>query len=294
MIDQLACDKGLDVVFRQKGNIPGLIVGDSAKLRQILLNLLINAVRYTSKGLVGLEVGVQKEKLYFSIFDTGSGISSVDKKIIFNPFVRLKNSNNDESGTGLGLFIADYLVSLMGGNLCVESTPVKGSNFYFSLGYEEFSNSEKYKINSSSKNYMKIKGYKSRHNKDLNFKLLLVDDQKINLMLLSRLFLDSGLCIDEAMSGDKAVKLCLENSYDLVIMDLFMPNVDGFEVAYNIRAKLKDRSPKMIAVSGDANRETKEKAFRSGFISFIEKPFDYGELYSLIEEFLEIELIFDV
>ncbi len=248
------------------------LLGDDIKLQQVILNLCINAVKYTNTGRVVFRIEKLSEsktvnRYKFSIIDSGIGISKEDVKGLFKPFFRVNaGANKRVDGTGLGLSIAKNLVDLMGGNIGVESKMNKGSTFWVEL---EFKRGLKVERRTSSpkqrKHYAVIKN---------NLNILIVDDYSFSRIILEKVLMKSGCTsIDVATNGKEAVSLFLTKKYDVIFMDCIMPVMNGFEATVAIRKLEKaNQHTCIIALSGDVLKENRETCQEAGMDYFLEKP----------------------
>jgi CheY-like chemotaxis protein/nitrogen-specific signal transduction histidine kinase len=249
--------------------------GDSLRLRQVLINLLGNAVKFTPEcGTVEFRIIRQegrdgKALLYFSIRDTGIGISEESQKSLFKPFEQANNQISQKyGGTGLGLAISKSIVQLFGGDITVKSSPGAGSEFSFSLWLSE-SISEKQESLSLEDATDKLKGKRA----------LLVDDVAINRIIAINLLEYTGITIDESDDGVNAVNAFEksdEGTYDIIYMDIQMPNMDGYEAAGAIRSLNRSdaKTVPIVALTANAFKEDIDKALQSGMNAHLAKPME--------------------
>ena len=268
-----AAEKDLDIDLLIDEAIPVNLIGDQVRLGQVLNNLVSNAIKFTHFGRVVIRLDKQsindsKVAIKFTVADTGIGIAPENLGIIFDPFEQeTQSSGNDYGGTGLGLAITKRLVELHKSTISVKSEPGEGTEFSFVIefaisGVEDKQN-EQPSISPQHNNGETV----SLH----GMRVLLVDDNKMNLLIASK-FLKKWLAeTDEAMSGQQAVEMAKQANYDLVIMDLQMPGMDGFEAARLI----KSANPQLpiFALTADAMPETQSKAFAAGMCDYLTKPF---------------------
>ncbi|MCF6147785.1 MAG: response regulator [Candidatus Kuenenia sp.] len=284
MMKTPANKKGVELVCSLQQNLPGLLVGDQTRLRQIIINLVGNAIKFTSEGKVALEVSNTNKSLdsctlLFSVSDTGIGISKDKQKKIFEAFAQADSSTTREyGGTGLGLAICKQLVELMGGSIWVESEPNKGSTFSFAISFKPGKNAPARKEPLRSKTFS-IKS---------PLKILLVEDNKDNQTLILAYLNKSSLLIDTAENGQAALEKFVNTNYDLVLMDVEMPVMDGYTATKKIRewekAKGKEPTP-IIALTAHALSEHKEKSLAIGCTGHITKPIKKAHLIEIIENF---------
>ena len=236
------------------------VYSDKIRCKQILSNLINNAIKYTHKGIV--EFGFRKEKkdLEFFVKDTGIGISKNDLNIIFNRFVKIEEKSALYRGTGIGLSISKGLVDLLGGKIWVESTLGKGSCFYFSIPGVV----DNYHLNNNNKEYKNFKI-------DLqNKNILVVEDEDSNFSLINSYLKKSGVNLMRAFDGEDAVEICKNYTFDIILMDIKMPKMNGFEALKNIRI-IYPEIP-IIAQTAYATEDEKERIMESGFTDYLPKP----------------------
>jgi signal transduction histidine kinase/ActR/RegA family two-component response regulator len=266
--------------------IPPYILGDQTRLNQILLNLIGNAVKFTSQGSVVVRAKLVRElgekvELRFEVEDTGAGISEEKLERIFEKYKQADASTSRQyGGTGLGLSICKDMVELQGGSIDVSSELGRGSTFSFTITF---------KISGPVEMKESVKG--AIEAKDLGtVKLLLVEDNKINVKLAENVFKKWGanLKYEVATNGKEAIELIEKNDYDAVLMDLQMPIMDGFEATKYVREKLEKPKNKIpiIALTADVMLSEKTKAFEAGIDDYITKPFDANKLFGSISKFV--------
>ncbi len=266
-----AIEKGLEVELIIDEAIPEYLTGDQIRLSQVLNNLLSNAVKFTHAGTVTIKL--DKENLNdtsvtvkFTVADTGIGIAAKNLAIIFDPFEQeSQHSDNDYGGTGLGLAITKRLVELHQSTVAVVSEPGKGTVFTFTILFDI---APKETANEGQAAAV----IETNLTSDMvGMRVLIVDDNKMNLMIASKFLKKWQVEVDEAISGPLAIEMVNNNNYDLIIMDLQMPEMDGFE-ATRIIKKTNPQIP-VIALTADAMPETHNKAFAAGMCDYLTKPF---------------------
>ncbi|HEY8399620.1 MAG TPA: response regulator [Cytophagaceae bacterium] len=254
--------------------IPNVIKGDPTRIGQILTNLISNAIKFTENGRVVLECKLENKDddyahVNFAVKDTGIGMAGDVLASIFEPFQQANSSITRRfGGTGLGLSIAKKLVELQGGTLSVRSEVGQGSEFRFSLklkiGRELIPEKPLFNITELIK----------------DTKVLLVDDNHINQMLTWKLLSNAGLKVDIASSGSNALEKIEQDKYDIILMDLQMPDMDGYETTAKIReSKSVNNQAPIIALTAEAFVESKNKASEAGMTDYIVKPFNPNELF---------------
>lgn len=259
-----------------------MLKGDKKRLSQVLLNLLSNAVKFTSNGKVIAKTEVINEidgliNIMFSVIDEGIGISDEKIKVIFNPFIQSDGSSTRKyGGTGLGLTIADRLVKLMGGgDIIVESRENIGSKFYFSLPFEK---------GSAIKTILDKGPYASKNIVKKEYNILLVEDNYMNIILMKKLMRQHGHRVQTAENGFEALKILENNNFDLILLDLQMPVMDGFETAKRIR-ELSIKTP-LIAVTASATPDDYDACRDIGINGFITKPLNINEFENIVEKII--------
>lgn len=279
-----ANDKNIQIRTLFDGELPEFVKGDSFRINQILTNLLSNGIKFTSKGHVSIEVMVdnihdQSLDLSFSVTDTGIGIPNDKLDLIFESFTQASDSITREyGGTGLGLAITKKLLNLMNSQIYVESTLGVGTRFCFKL-----------KLFKSAKNFEENPSVKRNHSKlDLSgIRILLAEDHIINQKVADKFLKKLKIETVFADNGVMALNLFRENSFDLVLMDLQMPELDGYATSLVIRESNKEIP--IIAMTASTMEDVRTKISRSGMNDFISKPFDPNVLYEKIIKYLPKE-----
>ena len=278
--------KGLDFSIQISKNLPKYIKADVQRLRQILINLLGNSLKFTKKGEIKLVIYETHNKIFFELKDSGIGISKENLEKVFKPFVQVKQDSYTEQGTGLGLAITKELITLMGGNIYVKSEVNVGTQFYFSINYEKVEeknfvqkNEEKEIIGVKNENFTKT--------------ILVVDDIKENRDLIVLLLNSYGFKTLQANSGLEALKLYDEEKIDLIFMDILMENLDGLETTKQIRSKENGKNIPIIALSANVYDEDKKEALKSGANDFLPKPVEEKDILLILEKYLKIELEYE-
>ena len=264
-------------------NLPKYIKADEQRLRQILINLLGNSLKFTKEGFISLYVYELNNKLFFEVKDSGIGISKEYQEKIFKPFEQVKKDNYTTEGTGLGLSITKELITLMAGNIYLKSQVGVGSEFYFSINYEK---ADENKIKKeSSKNIVAVK------NQDFSKTILVVDDIKENRDLITWLLESYNFKTLQASSGIEALEIYKKEKIDLIFMDILMEGMDGIETILAIRQK--DKKIPIIALSANVFEEDKNEAIKSGADDFLAKPVEEKEILLILEKYLYIELEYE-
>ncbi|TGK87368.1 PAS domain-containing sensor histidine kinase [Leptospira noumeaensis] len=290
-----ANEKGIYLRLEVDSNVPEIIYIDATRLRQILINLLGNAVKFTEEGGVILKViatpaSDQKTKLEFSITDTGIGIPEEHKSHLFQSFWQGEsNSKRRYGGTGLGLRITKSLLDLMGGNIEVHSEPGLGTEFRFVIECNSADQTAG-QLSQDSNDYQKelVAQFDQSTLNHISPNILLVEDNEMNRNLLKRMIQKyiPNAKIKEAVDGLEAVRFFHESTPDLVFMDVQMPNMDGLEAATEIRKQPRGISVPIIALTAGALYEERKKCFDVGMDQFLTKPIDILALNQILFHYL--------
>ena len=279
-------EKNLVLTKEYDDLIPSILLGDPMRLRQIILNLLSNAVKFTKQGMINMRVRQLEENaetitIQFALSDTGIGIPNNKLSQIFHNFEQAaKDTSSSYGGTGLGLAIVKQLVELQGGTIDVKSELGKGSTFSFILSFQKT-----HKIIEINKKFDKI--IQTDTVSDIkNVKVLVAEDMTLNQLLIKLIILEFGFEIDIVANGKLAIEKLKNNHYDIILMDLQMPEMDGFEATTYIRNNLKSQIP-IIALTADVTTIDVEKCKTVGMNDYISKPIDEKLLYSKIIKCLE-------
>ncbi len=278
--------KGLDFSVQISKNLPKYIKADVQRLRQILINLLGNSLKFTQKGEIKLVIYETHNKIFFELKDSGIGISKENLEKVFKPFVQVKQDNYTEQGTGLGLAITKELITLMGGNIYVKSEVNVGTQFYFSINYEKV----------EEKNFIQkdeIKQIVGVKNENFTKTILVVDDIKENRDLIVLLLNLYGFKTLQASSGFEALELFEKEKIDLIFMDILMENLDGLETTKQIRSKKNGKDIPIITLSANVYDEDKKEALSSGANDFLPKPVEEKDILLILQKYLKIELEYE-
>lgn len=269
-------------------DVPVFVKGDPVRFNEILLNLMGNAVKFTEKGSIEVNASVIEEtdrkiRLQLYIEDTGIGIPANKLKVIFESFTHAYPEKDMRyPGTGLGLAITKRLVELQGGRITVKSEPGKGSKFTFDILYDKAESILGGEEPMEQKNEEDLSG----------LRLLLVEDNKINQFVAIQILKKWNITIETAINGCEALDMLRANDYDLVLMDLQMPEMNGFEAVKNIRDKtsgVRNSDIYVIALTADAFSETREKVLAAGMNDFISKPIERKVLLEKILNYLNLK-----
>ncbi|MCL2719535.1 MAG: transporter substrate-binding domain-containing protein [Lachnospiraceae bacterium] len=276
MIEFLISSKGKELVFEMdiQNEIPDCLYGDDVRLRQILLNILSNAVKFTKVGSIIMTVRIIDDNMQITVSDTGTGIPEEDIPSLFDAFEQAdKQKNRHQQGTGLGLAITKSLVDLMGGHILVKSMYGIGSSFQLFL---PFYRGDESLINDDTTNNEIVYAPDA--------KVLVVDDRETNLSVICGLLHQCQIVNDTALSGETAIEMIKEKEYHLIFMDQMMPKMDGIE-ATKILREMGVKLP-IIALTANAVSGAKELLLSSGMDDFLSKPIEKSELYRILRTWL--------
>ncbi len=286
VLNALAQQKGLLIEYELDESTPDFVIADKGKLKQILINLLGNAIKFTHQGNVKLicrhtKVN-NKHQIYFAIQDTGIGIAEENLTKVCDAFTQIDDSRTrDFEGTGLGLKISHQLVSLMGGKLTLSSEVDVGSCFSFTLAFEE----GKDPLEQNTDNVKASTDNKKVHNAHI----LIADDEEINRLLLKSLLELVGLTVIEAEDGLSAVELCQQFHFDLILLDIHMPKLDGYQATKKIRALQNYQTTPIIAITANAFDTDRAEALSTGMTEHMVKPIKPELLYQRLGQWCHIE-----
>nr|WP_309759051.1 ATP-binding protein [Flavobacterium sp.] len=275
-------EKNLELVEQLDTAIPEIILGDPIRLRQIILNLVSNAVKFTEVGKITIGVALLKQDseevtLKFTVTDTGIGIHKNKLEHIFDDFGQAAYENSRlYGGTGLGLPIVRKLIEQQGGTIRVESELGKGSAFSFELSFAKTKQKIKHETERVSNKQAEI----------INLKILVAEDMPLNQLLIKIILADFGFEVEIADNGKIAIEKLQQNKYDLVLMDLQMPEMNGFEATTYVRNTMNSNIP-IIALTADVTTIDADKARAVGMNDYISKPIDEQLLYSKIIDVLQ-------
>ena len=301
MVRGKAQDKGLSFDLEVDRDIPAILHGDEIRIKQVITNILSNAVKYTKEGSITFKAGFEKMeenpdsvKLIISVKDTGIGIKPEDMDRLFVAFERIdENKNRNIEGTGLGMSIAQSFLRMMGSSIEVESQYGKGSTFSFELvqGVRDWS-----PIGNYEETFKRAVSERKRYRESFtapDARLLVVDDTEVNLLVLKNLLKRTKMQIDTATSGNEGIALYKRNKYDAIFLDHMMPEKDGIETITEMK-KIQD-SPNtltpIICLTANAISGMREMYINAGFDDYITKPIDPKRLEVLLFEYLPKEKI---
>lgn len=273
-------DKPIELSINLPLQIPGIVFGDSVRFSQVLLNLCNNAVKFTEKGHIGITISAKSDmlgniKLQICISDTGIGMNTEQQSKLFKTYSQADSSTTRKyGGTGLGLSISRKLCKLMGGEIWMESELGKGSRFFFTVIFKHYDN-KKYVEESDKTN-----------NKEIPFlvkkKILLVDDNQINLIVTEKILTNIGVEVITALDGKLAIEALKQSSFDAVLMDIQMPVMDGFEASRYIRTHMKLTELPIIALSANVMKTDIQKSLDAGMNAHVGKPLNVHNLLQIL------------
>ena len=287
-----AVEKGLRFALEHDPDLPRFVAVDAGKLRQVLLNLVGNAIKFTNSGGVKLrarlarQVDAETAQVRFEIEDSGPGISQEDCQRIFSPFVQLGGQTPAEAGTGLGLAICNQYVELMGGQIGVTSQSGNGSVFYFTIPVSVLPSVAEPEEPKHGRILGLAEGQPA-------YRLLIVEDQPENRLLLRSLLEPLGFELREAVNGQEAVAQFEQWHPDLIWMDIRMPVMDGLEAVRRIRATQTGTETKIVALTAHALDEESKPILAAGCDDLVHKPFRESEIFDALVRHLRLKFIYE-
>ncbi len=289
MMQLRAGQKGVELKLEQSSGFPRYIKGDEARLRQILVNLVGNAVKFTDKGEVVIRLAIKDNAVHhllLEVEDSGPGISAEDQDNLFQPFVQMPEGKM-QGGTGLGLSIVQQFVRLMNGTISVESELGKGSLFRVELPLDEAE--EEDVIYLCEQSHGDVIGLVPGQP---TYRILIAEDQYDNQLLLVKLMTDIGMEVRTASDGGECIRIFKEWKPDLIWMDRRMPVLDGVEATKRIRKLPKGDEVKIVAVTASAFKEQKEELMASKMDGFVSKPYRFNEIYDCLQSQLGLKFLY--
>ena len=282
MMQLRAHEKGLQLLLYQTSVFPRYIQGYEDRLRQVLVKLVDNALKFTERGGVTIRFGVKqnaRQHMMIEVEDSGSGIAAEDRKRLFEPFVHLEEGG--QSGAGLSLANSRQLIELMGGSIVVESTPEKGSLFRIELPMELARSEDVFK----PENQGEVEGLAPGQPR---YRILIAEDRRDNRLLLSQLMTGLGLDVKVAENGEQCVELFNEWHPDLIWMDRRMPIMDGVETTQRIRGLPGGRAVRIVAVTASVTSEQQREMLAAGVDDCVHKPYRFKQIYDSLARQLGI------
>lgn len=286
IVGERARSKGLDFITEISPEVPRGIITDAPKLRQILVNLLGNAVKFTGEGSVTLKVAEKSDGyLAFEVVDTGVGMTKEEAEVVFDPFKQVE-AGKAAGGTGLGLAICVRLAEKMGGSLSLDSEKGEGSCFRLSLPLDEVEEENLGDLDEATVNYAEVKLAPNQE-----VRVLVADDRETNRNILEQLLEDAGFEVELADDGDTAIDAMRRTRFDIVLMDVRMPRLNGIEAVKQVRADDALKDLPVVAVTASVFPEFRDKAIEAGFSEFLPKPFRAAELVHVMQGLLDLEWV---
>ncbi len=279
-----AAEKQIQFLYEPLSELPTAVRGDERRLRQILINLLGNAIKFTSRGGVVLKVGIHYGRIRFQVEDTGRGIAEDELEEIFAPFRQVGTQRGHMEGTGLGLAITRRLATMMDSELMVRSEPGKGSSFWLDIDLPRVAGWEDGKGESDRV----ILGYEGRRRR-----VLIVDDKSENLAVLDEVLTPLGFEITRAKNGRQAITTAGEWRPDIILMDVRMPVLDGLAATRELRTIPDLQGVVIIAVSASAFEENRQQSIAAGCDDFITKPVRIDALLAKIAGHLGLTWLYE-
>lgn len=270
----------IDFSYEHDTSVPKVILGDIIRLKQILINLINNAIKFTEEGFVKVNTEVISQdtdhvKIKFSVEDSGVGVKDKNHQFLFSKFFKADSKQLVE-GTGLGLSIVKNLAEAMGGAVGFRSKKGEGSTFYFEISFK----TTEIKQAMVSEDIPILNDFEG-------LSILVAEDQPINQMVAKKMLATLGITnVDIAENGMIAVQKCIENTYDIVLMDVQMPEMDGIEATMKILESIENTPPVIIAVTANVLKEELEKCLEAGMTDFVSKPFTGGMLRAVFSKHL--------
>ena len=294
MLHIQADEKGLQLFFEHAANVPRHIRTDELKLRQVLINLLNNAVKFTEKGQVQLLAKCEQPtgkteseiRLTFEVRDTGPGIAPDELDSLFEAFVQTKTGRQSREGTGLGLPISRNFVQLMRGNITVSSEVGRGTVFRFDIRARPVESSD-IKPPRPVRRVVALKPGQPR------YRILIADDRADNRQLLAKLLKTLGFELREAENGQDAVEIWEEWEPHLIWMDMRMPVMDGYEATRKIKESAKGQATTVIALTASAEEEERGVVLSAGCDDFVRKPFRESEIFDVMHRHLGVRYVYE-
>lgn len=299
MIWVRAREKKLEFHIDVDRKMPSRLMGDEVRIKQVLINVLNNAVKYTAEGTVTLSIQCRKQEngraqIVYSVADTGMGIKKENMPYLFSAFKRVDEEKNRHiEGTGLGLSIVKQLVELMDGDISVNSVYTKGTTFVITLPQEAVSEEEIGDIDIEARHAMNARKHYKRSFEAPRARILIVDDHETNLMVAKKLLRDTKVQTETACSGTECLQKTLQNRYDVILMDHLMPEMDGIMCLHEIRRQAGGLNPEtpVVVLTANAGAENQRLYRREGFDGYLTKPVTGGQLETELLKHLPGEIV---
>ncbi|MDX2255325.1 MAG: MASE1 domain-containing protein [Pseudanabaenaceae cyanobacterium bins.39] len=291
MLHLRASQAGLELIFTKENNLPRHIYTDGTKLRQVIINLVSNAIKFTEKGIVLVSVGFQERsktnyQINFSVKDTGVGIAESEISHLFDNFTQAQAGRDKQEGTGLGLAISRKFVQMMGGDISIQSKLGEGTEFKFYIEVPIGQATE-------AAAQMEIPRAIALDPNQPTYRLLVVDDKPVNCQLISKLLTPMGFLVQEAYNGQEAIAIWETWEPHLIWMDMRMPVMDGYEATKHIKSTTKGNATAIIALTASVLEEDKAIVLSTGCDDFIRKPFSEQTIFNTLAKHLGVRYIFE-
>ncbi len=294
-----AREKGLEFRLHVDSSIPSMLCGDEVRIKQVLINLLNNAIKYTSEGSVVLSIRCERQainwvRMWYSVEDTGQGVKKENIPYLFNAFKRVNEEKNRHiEGTGLGLSIVHQLVELMGGEISVNSVYTKGSTFIVSLDQEIVNQKELGTFTLASRVKPQVGAQYHQSFEAPEAHILVVDDNEMNLMVVRKLLQQTKIKLDTVLSGAECLKLTQTQHYDAILMDHLMPEMDGIQCLHALRSQPAGlcQDVPVIALTANAGSDNQLLYRKEGFSGYLAKPVSGALLEAAVLSILPKDLV---
>ena len=289
MFQPKADEKHLQFCFEREPEVPQYVRTDEVKLRQVLINLLNNALKFTEVGGICVRIGIRKDQaqLQFEVEDTGLGIAPEELDSLFKAFVQTQSGQQVQEGTGLGLAISHQFVQLMGGDIQVESEVGCGTLFKFDIQVNIVEASQ---VTCSTKLQRRVIALEPGQPR---YRILIVDDKWTNRQFLIKMLNPLGFELQEATNGQEAIEIGKEFEPQLIYMDMRMPVMSGYEATKRIKATVKGQATAIIALTASSLEEERAVALSAGCDDFMRKPFKEGEIFEMISKHIGVRYVYE-
>ena len=290
-------DKGLSYELNADPDIPSVFFGDEIRIRQVMLNIINNAIKYTKEGVIMIDVSFDKESssLIVEVNDTGIGIKKDDLEKLFKSFQRLEESKNRKiEGTGLGLNITKQLVEMMDGSIEVKSEYGKGSSFLIKVKQKVINETP---IGDFSETLTQARLQREEYKPALiapKARILIVDDNEMNLEVISALLSDTKIRISTALSGKECLKILEKVKFDMILLDQMMPGMSGIETLSLIKENNLAPDTPVVALTADAIVGARDTYIKEGFTDYLSKPVMFEDLENILLKYFKKDLIGDL
>ncbi len=283
--------KGLSLLAERTREVPRWVNTDEGKLRQVLINLIGNAVKFTDEGGIALRIGIMNGDkdtrcLLFEVEDTGPGIAQAEIEKLFQPFEQTSTGKRS-GGTGLGLALSRGFISIMGGTMTFDSTLGKGSLFRFTLPFREGKEDEAEPLRKETRRVLRLKPGGEE------IRILIADDRDTNRQLLTQMLAAVGFRTREVVNGEDAVAAWRAWKPQVILMDMSMPVMDGYQATHLIKAECNSAPTAIVAVTASAFEDDRQRALVAGADSHLAKPFKEAELFEIIRSLTGVEYLED-